>query len=132
MHAEGVAAFRNGLDANDSGVKAVGISELGDELLGNGRVFGKGVSELESVVLVLLDGKGHVNEEVVDGVHERNEVGVPCVEPVGDVAELSMKLYALSGCVVRGVVAMGMNVSGGAVLDVSFFGVAFDFSGVGG
>ena len=89
VHAESVAAFRNGLDASDSGVKAVGLSELGNELLGNGRVFGKGVFELESVVLVLLDGKGHVNEEVVDRVHERNEVGVPCVEPVGDVAELS-------------------------------------------
>ena len=127
-----MAALRNGLDSDDSGVEAVGIGELGDKLLGYGRVFGKGVFKFESVVLVLLDGEGNVDQVIVDVVHERNEVGVPYTKPVRDDAKVSMELYALGCCVVGDVVAVGVDVGGGAVFNVSFFGVALDFSGVGG
>ena len=65
-------------------------------------------------------------------VHECNKVYVSCVEPIGDVVELAVEFYACGGGVVGGVVAMGVNVGGGAVFDVLLFGVTFDFSGVGG
>ena len=65
-------------------------------------------------------------------MHEGNVVGVPCVEPFGNVVEFAVKSDASGGGVVGGVVAVGVDVGGGAVVNVSLFGVSFDFSGVGG
>ena len=39
---------------------------------------------------MLLDGERHVNEEVVNVVHEGNKVSVPCVEPIRNVVKFSM------------------------------------------
>ena len=55
VRTEGVAAFGNGLNAHDSGVKSISKSELGDVLFGDWWVLGEGVLEFEGVVLVLLD-----------------------------------------------------------------------------
>ena len=65
-------------------------------------------------------------------VHESNKMDVPCVDPICDVVEFTVKFNACGGGVVGSVVAMGVNVSGGAVFDVSSLGVSFDFGGVGG
>ena len=56
----------------------------------------------------------------MDRVHESDEVYVSCVEPICDVVEFAVEFNACGGGVVGSVVAMGVNVGGGAVFDVVF------------
>ena len=80
----------NRFDADDPGVKSIGVSELGDVLFENGWVLCERVFEFEGVVLVLLYCEGHVYEEVVYRLHEPDVMDVSCVEPICNVVKFAV------------------------------------------
>ena len=85
-----MASRRDGLDAYDACMVSVSISEYGDVVLGNGWMLGEWVLYAVCVVLVLLNGKVHVDEEVVDGLHECDEVRVANIEPLSHVIHFTV------------------------------------------